>query len=178
MDGGISKVIATPLSDSDIKEYLPTANIIKYSELSKYPTLNDLLPEEKSYCFILYEDSPNKGHWTVVSKPKEGVAEYFDSYGGYVDDPLNWTSKEKRIGLGEGKKLLSALFNKCPEEVVYNKIPYQKSNPEVNDCGRWCVLRTLKMIKGLDLNQFYKYVKDEDKKYVGDKDSLVAQLIP
>lgn len=178
MDGGISKVIATPLSDSDIRDYLPNSNIIKYSELSKYPTLDDLLPEVKSYCFILYEDSPNKGHWTVVSKPEEGVAEYFDSYGGYVDAPLNWTSKDKRIGLGEGTKMLSKLFNRCPENVVYNKIPYQKEDPTVNDCGRWCVLRTLKMLKGLDLNQFYKWVKEEDKKYVGDKDAFVSQMIP
>ena len=178
MDGGISKIIATPLSDSDIREYLPNANIIKYSELSKYPTLDDLLPNVKSYCFILYEDSPNKGHWTVVSKPQEGVAEYFDSYGGYVDAPLKWTPESKRIGLGEGQPMLSKLFNKCKEDVVYNKIAYQKSDPTVNDCGRWCVLRTLKMIKGLNLDQFHQFVKKEDKKYSGDKDGLVAHLIP
>jgi len=178
MDGGIEKTIATPLSDSDIKDYLPNAKIIKYSELGKYPTLNDLLPEVKSFCFILYEDSPNRGHWTVVSKPDEGVVEYFDSYGGYVDEPLNWSSKKERIELGSDRKLLSALFNKCSENVVYNKIAYQKSDPDVNDCGRWCILRTLKMKKGLDLNQFHNYVKEEDKKYTGDKDALVSQLIP
>jgi hypothetical protein len=178
MESEIKKTIATPLSDSDIREYLPNCNIIKYSELSKYPTLNDLLPEVKSFCILLYEDSPNKGHWVVISKPKDDLVEYFDSYGGYVDEPLSWTSKAERIQLGSGKKLLSILFNNCPEQVVYNKIPYQRSDPNVNDCGRWCILRTLKMKKGLDLDQFHKYVKEEDKKYIGDKDAFVAQIVP
>ena len=178
MDGGLRETIATPLSDSDIKEYLPNANIIKYSELSKYPTLSDLLPEVKSFCILLYEDSPNKGHWVVISKPKEDLVEYFDSYGGYVDEPLSWTPKAERIQLGSGKKLLSALFNKCPEQVVYNKIAYQRASPAVNNCGRWCILRILKMLKGLDLNQFHEYVKEEDKKYVGDKDAFVSQIVP
>jgi hypothetical protein len=178
MDGGVSKVIATPLSDSDIHEYLPNCNIIKYSELSKYPTLNDLLPEVKSFCFILYEDSPNKGHWTVVSKPKSGVAEYYDSYGGVPDAPLKWTSKEQRVGLGEGKPLLGNLFNNCPEQVVYNKIHYQNEGQEVNDCGRWCILRTLKMIKGLDLNQFHHFVKVQAKKMKAPFDVVVSKLIP
>ena len=76
MDGGVGHIIATPMSDADIREYLPHAPILKYSELAKYPTLGDLLPEVKSFCILLYEDSPNKGHWVVVSRPVEGVAEY------------------------------------------------------------------------------------------------------
>jgi len=178
MDGGVGQIIATPMSDADIREYLPSAPILKYSELAKYPTLGDLLPEVKSFCILLYEDSPNKGHWVVVSRPVEGVAEYFDSYGGAPDQPLRWTPKDRRIQLGEGRPLLTQLFDKCPEEVVYNKVKYQKDGVEVNDCGRWCVLRTLKMKAGLNLNQFYKWVIEEDKKYPGDKDAFVSQIIP
>jgi hypothetical protein len=178
MDGGVGHIIATPMSDADIREYLPSAPILKYSELAKYPTLGDLLPEVKSFCILLYEDSPNKGHWVVVSRPVEGVAEYFDSYGGAPDQPLSWTPKDRRIQLGEGRPLLTQLFDKCPEEVVYNKVKYQKDGSDVNDCGRWCVLRTLKMKAGLNLNQFYKYVIEEDKKYPGDKDAFVSHLIP
>lgn len=178
MNGGLKKTIATPLSDLDIKEYLPNANVIKYSDLSKYPTLNDLLPDVKSFCILLYEESPNSGHWTAVSKPKEGVVEYFDSYGGYVDAPLKWTPESVRVGLGSDIPLLSKLFNACPETVVYNKIKYQKDGVGVNDCGRWCILRILRMKAGQDLNQFHKWVVKEDKKYKGDKDGLVAQLIP
>jgi hypothetical protein len=178
MDGGVEKTIATPMSDTDIKEYLPNALILKYSELSKYPTLDDLLPHEKDFAMLLYEDSPNKGHWVVVSRPEEGVAEYFDSYGGYVDAPLKWTDKQTRIGLGEGYAMLSKLFKECPEKVVYNKIKYQKDGQNIADCGRWCVLRTLKMKAGYDLNQFHKWVVKKDRKMKGDKDTLVATLIP
>jgi hypothetical protein len=178
MDGGVEKTIATPMSDSDIHEYLPNAPILKYSELRKYATLDDLLPKVKDFAFVLYEDSPNKGHWTVVSKPEEGVVEYFDSYGGYVDSPLKWTDKDTRVGLGEGFAMLSKLFKECPEEVVYNKVKYQKDGEGINDCGRWCVLRTLKMKAGYNLNQFHKWVMKKDKKFKGDKDSLVACLIP
>lgn len=175
---GIKHTVATPMSDADIKEYLPDAPIIRYAELSKYPTLHDLLPNVKDYVFLLYEDSPNRGHWVLVSRPEEGIAEYFDSYGGYVDAPLKWTPEHNRIALGAGQPLLSIMFDKCEEDVVYNKHKYQKDGGHVNDCGRWCVLRALKMKAGLNLQQFYKYVLKEDKQYIGDKDAMVAQLVP
>jgi hypothetical protein len=178
MDGGVGHIIETPMSDADIKEYLPSAPILKYSELAKYPTLGDLLPDVKSYCILLYEDSPNRGHWVVVSRPVEGVAEYFDSYGGAPDEPLSWTPKDRRIQLGAGRPLLTQLFDKCPEEVVYNKVKYQRASEKVNDCGRWCVARILKMKAGMDLKQFHKWVLEEDKKYPGNKDAFVSQLIP
>ena len=178
MDGGIKQTVATPMSDSDIKEYLPEAKILKYSELKEYPTLDDLLPEVKDFVILLYEDSPNTGHWVCISKPREGVAEYFDSYGGYVDAPLKWTPELKRVGLGEAQPYLSRLFDKCPEEVVYNKIKYQKDGGTINNCGRWCVLRILRMKAGQDLNQFHKWVMKQDKKFKGDKDDLTAYLVP
>jgi hypothetical protein len=126
----------------------------------------------------LYEDSPNRGHWVVISRPKEGVAEYFDSYGGQPDAPLKWTPIERRVGLGQGKPYLSMLFDKTPDEVVYNKVKYQRESDKVNNCGRWCVLRILKMKAGMDLNQFHKYVLEEDKKYSGNKDAFVSKIIP
>jgi hypothetical protein len=178
MDGGIAQTIETPMSDADIKEYLPDARIIKYSELHKYPTLEALLPNVHSFCILLYEDSPNTGHWTVVSRPRAGFAEYFDSYGGYPDGPLQWTDKQTRVGLGEGEKMLSQLFKACPDQVVYNKIHYQKDGAGINDCGRWCVWRTLKMKSGMDLNQFHRYVMAEKNKMKLPFDAVVSKIIP
>ena len=177
MSGKIVKEMAVPLSDDDIREFLPHALILRYSELSKYPTLHDLLPDVKSYAILLYEDSPNRGHWVCVSRPKEGIAEYFDSYGGYVDAPLTWTPLERRQQLGSGKPMLSMLFDECPEEVVYNKVKYQKEANGVNNCGRWCVLRILKMLKGLDLKQFHEFVKKESKRLGLTPDKMVTVLI-
>ena len=177
MEIGTAMKIATPMSDADIREYLPNANIIKYSELSKYPTLHDLLPDIKSFAILLYEDSPNKGHWVVVSRPSEGIAEYFDSYGGYVDAPLKWTPLDERATLGAKKPMLSMLFNDCEEEVVYNKIKYQKEGANYNDCGRWVTLRTLKMKAGMDLNEFYRYILKEAKERKATFDEVVAEII-
>lgn len=173
----LTKEMAVPLSDADIREFLPYALILKYSELRKYPTLHALLPDVKSYCILLYEDSPNVGHWVCVSRPKEGIAEYFDSYGGYVDAPLTWTPIERRQQLGSGKPMLSMMFDECPEEVVYNKVKYQKEHNGVNNCGRWCVLRILKMLKGYDLEQFHRFVKNASKQMKLSPDLMVTALI-
>ena len=178
MDGGVAETIATPMSDADIHEYLPEARIIKYSELAKYPELHAVLPQVESFCFLLYEDSPNKGHWVVISRPKEGTAEYFDSYGGQPDAPLRWTPIGRRVGLGEGKPYLSMLLEKSPDEIVYNKVKYQKDGEGVNDCGRWCVLRTLRMKAGEDLNQFHRFIDKEARALKEPYDAVVSKLIP
>lgn len=174
-----------PLSDEDIRRFLPGAKIIKYSELSKYSNLFDLLPDIQSYCFILYEDSVNKGHWTVVCRPSDGVAEYFDSYGGPPDAPLRWTARDRRVGLGEGHPYLSillgdALREEQIESAVYNKICYQKDGGgliQINDCGRHCVLRILKMLEGFDLEQYYKWLKKQCQTLRMDFDAVVSTLI-
>jgi len=177
MDGGIERTIQTPMSDDDIKHYLGFTPVIKYSELKRYNYLDELLPRIESSAVLLYEDSPNTGHWVCISKPKKGVVEYFDSYGGKVDGPLKWTPKQVRIGLGEGEPLLSRLFDKAPEKVVYNKIDYQKQGSGINDCGRFCVLRILKMRKGMDLNQFYAFMKDQARQMKSNYDVVVSTLI-
>ena len=51
------KLIHKALSDSDIRKILGhTTKIIKYSELSQFTDLDELLPNPTDYCIILYED--------------------------------------------------------------------------------------------------------------------------
>ena len=83
----LKKIKAKPMSDSDIHYYYPKAKIIKYSELKKYNNIEDLLPTIPDFVFILYEDSPENGHWTTTTRTKEGI-NYFDSFGKRVDNPL------------------------------------------------------------------------------------------
>ena len=65
----IIKLIATPLGDDDIRKILGNeTKIIKYSELSKFNDLDELLPNEKDYCIILYEHKLNEGHWVAILK--------------------------------------------------------------------------------------------------------------
>ena len=166
-----------PFSDADIRDFLPDAQILKYSDLNRYSTLENLLPRVKSYFLLLYLESPNAGHWVLVSRPEQNQVEYFDSYGGYPDSPLLWTSPEKREKLGTGEPYLSMLFRQYPGKVVFNKVKYQKQEPGISNCGRWCVLRALKMKAGMNLSQFHEYVKRESKKADLPWDLWVTKLI-
>jgi hypothetical protein len=70
------------------------------------------------------------------------------------------------------------MFRDCPEEVVYNKIKYQKDGQHINDCGRFVILRTLKMIKGLDLEQFHAFMNAERRRLRLDYDGVASTLVP
>lgn len=172
--------VGEALSDADIRRLLPGAKILKYSDLSRVSSLFDLLPKVSSYVFILYEDSVNRGHWTLVSRPADGVAEYFDSYGGPPDAPLRWTAKERRSALGERQPYLSILLEDALREglvssVVYNKRKYQSESQAVADCGRWCVLRAREL--DLDLDEFSAFVTRECRRLRMNPDECVTTLI-
>jgi hypothetical protein len=47
------KELEKMLSDKDFERYLGDNCIIKYSELDNYATINDLLPNDKSFKVIL-----------------------------------------------------------------------------------------------------------------------------
>ena len=72
--------------------------IIKYSELSEFNELNELLPNEKDSCVILYEDSLDHGHWVALSK-YNGIFELFESYGMSPDGELHWLNLEEEANL-------------------------------------------------------------------------------
>ena len=178
------KIIQQPMGDDDIRYYLPSAKILKYSDLSKYPIIDDLLPKDKDFCFILYQDSPNIGHWTCITRQiggnKKPIISYFDSYGGKPDNPLNWVPRDINIKLHQDKKMLSRLFDKTPYKVVYNPIKYQSEdeNKDINSCGRHATF----FIKNLmdcnrDLSEYYNLM-DKIKKESGNTyDEIVSQLI-
>lgn len=172
-------IIEQPMGDDDIKSYLPNAKIIKYSELSKYKSIDELLPKDKDFCFILYEDSPNKGHWTTVMKYSPMI-EYFDSYGGKVDNPLNWMPKSVNVKLKQDKKLLSKLFDKSNYKIIYNPVDYQEDNASknINTCGRHATFR-VKNLTDCDRNleQYYKLMSDIKNESGNTYDEIVSHLI-
>lgn len=173
----LKEVVATPLGDDDIRLFIPNANIIKYSELERYPTVEALLPIFNPYVFVLYEDSPNQGHWTCLLRYKNTV-EFFDSYGGYPDSQQKWVDHETRVKLGAGRPLLTELLEDCREKVVYNPVQYQKDGSHINDCGRHCVLRILlNKKKGFDLADYNQFLKDCARKWGMDYDGVVSALI-
>jgi len=177
----LQEIIAEPLDDNEIHHYLPNCKILKYSQLSKYQSINQLLPMDTDFCIILYEDSYNQGHWTALmryNKGKTGTIEFFDPYGNLFDKQLNWTPLETRKELGEGRKLLTPLLDCCTQKVIYNPIKYQKDGSSINDCGRHCVYRVLCLIKkNMDLEQYFKHIKEIEKQTGYDADGIVSSQI-
>jgi len=177
----LQEVIADPLDDSEIRKYLPDAKIIKYNQLSRYNMLTQLLPQETDYVIILYEDSPNSGHWVCLlryNKGPKGTFEFFDPYGNTPDKQLTWTSRQNRQKLGQGRKLLTPLLNCAVQDVVYNPIKYQQDGGEINDCGRHCVFRIKCLLdKGMDLDAYFEYMKQLENKLQLPADGIVSTQI-
>jgi hypothetical protein len=181
----INELISEPMGDDDLKVYFPDAKIIKYSDLENYETIEDLLPSDKSFCFLLYEQSPRVGHWCLVARynfANKDFVEYFDSYGNRPDDPLNWNDKKTNEMLDQDEKYLTKLLKKTKSEVIYNNVPYQEYsiNTDIASCGRHCCLRNL-FIQSQDvppiLTFYYDFISELSKKTDLTYDELVSNFI-
>jgi len=173
----VNKVIQVPLSDDIIHKYLPKAKIIKYAELAKYRTIEELLSNNKAYVIILLEDSPNKGHWLALARYNNKII-FFDPYGGKIDSQLNWNSQQTQQALGQSQPLLSNLCNNTNMDVIYNPVDYQKESQDVNTCGRHVCFFIMNMLKyDRDLNQYYKMMQKLKKQTGMNYDQIVAAYI-
>jgi hypothetical protein len=130
----------SPLSDSDVRKWLPNCKILEYDWLEDYETIDDLLPNDTDYCIILYEREDHIGHWICVMKKNKKI-EHFDSFGLKPDKALLWINKQKRKELNCFVPYLSQLYEKSAYKIVWNKHQYQSN--DANTCGRWCILRIL-----------------------------------
>jgi hypothetical protein len=164
------------LGDNIIRKYLPNARIIKYSELKNFNNIEDLLPNEQSYCILLYESQPNSGHWTAIMRIDDNI-EYFDSYGNKPDLPLTW-SKNINASLGQSIPYLSQLLNKTNRNVFYNDFQYQKENRDIATCGRHCIFRILCLTKNYyNLKQYCNFIKGLKYKSNESYDDIVSYMI-
>ena len=112
----VIRLIHKALSDDDIGTILGAdAKTIRYSELSHISDLDELLTKDLDYCIILYEDRPDRGHWTALSR-YNGIYEHFDSYGNKPDKSLEWVNLKMRRRLNEATPYLTDLLQK---ESVY-----------------------------------------------------------
>ena len=50
------------MGSEDILYYFPNAKITTYADLHQYKSIQELLPEDEDFVFILYEESPREGH--------------------------------------------------------------------------------------------------------------------
>lgn len=175
--------ITTPLSDDDLKYYLGTdikKQIITFSDLDNYESIDDLLPKDRSYKIILIEEEKNRGHWVAIMR-YDKVIEYFNSYGTKPTNDLNFVGQIKNKLLGQSKDLIKSLLDNALHKgykVIYNTKKFQKLGPNINTCGRHICCRLVAMTKLFyDLQEYINYIDQFKKKYNVDSDQVVAIII-
>jgi hypothetical protein len=181
---GLQETKEEPMTDEDIKKYCPDCKILKYVDLKKYKKMSDILKDGES-AFILFQDSPNSGHWCLESRytDEDGQQwnEHFDSYGIFPDNELSFVGKGKREKLGIDSKFLTKLLkNDQPEiKTVYSYKKYQDMKPGSSTCGRWACLRRQKILDGLNLPEFKNFIEEQKKELdLKNNDDVVSTLVP
>ena len=174
----LKRIIKDPMGSEDIFFYFPHAKITTYADLEAYKSIQQLLPEQEDFVFILYEESSREGHWVCLTRDIHNSINYFDSYGGKEDKPLSWSSITERKKLNMRIPYLSNLLDKTPEQVYYNDEDYQKDGFDINTCGRHCCYYILNMIQNdTSLLDYHKHITSLKKKYKMTYDEVVATFI-
>lgn len=168
-------------------------NVVKFSELKGYETLDDLF-EPKSMgmkyepvddVLILYEMQPNSGHWCTLKRimPK-GHSEYYDyhfldPYGEIIDSQRNHVPPDFRLKSGQSTPLILKKMHEQLEgngrtgllNIHYNDKVLQ--GPKTSTCGRYAGL----FIKfDTTVENFAKQLKAMAKKKKMSVDDLVIRL--
>jgi len=175
----VEEVIEEPMDDGDIRSYFPNAKILRYSSLSKMSSIEQLLPKDKSYAFLLYEDSPGSGHWVAVMRYGKTI-EFFCSYGSKIDGPLRWYNPKDNAMLGQSKPYLSLLLKKAEKkfEAIHNPVAFQSSKHGVATCGAWDVMRVNQLVNhNQDLREFADYMEQIKKETGLTYDEIVANYV-
>ena len=178
----LQQQIKEEITDSDLTRYFGKRdfkNILKYSELINYNSIQQLLPRKKSWKIILIEDEYNSGHWTLLLRYNNTI-EWFNSYGTFPSAELDFISHQKKAILNQDVKHLNVLLTKALPKfrIIYNKRKLQQLEDGTNTCGKWVILRIIMMEKyNMDLNQFIQFIDKLKKQFKLSSDELVTLLI-
>jgi hypothetical protein len=160
------------LSNYDILNLLKgRVNIVLYPDLHKYKHIDDVLGKHNA-CILLFEAKPHYGHWCAIFKNKKKELEFFNSYGGYPDDSLNYIPLHFAEVSNQLVPYLSILMHNSPYELFYNEFAFQKHNKNTKTCGRHCVFRI--MNKHVDIYEYKRILDNLCKKYKTDYDGVVT----
>ena len=162
------------LTNTDITNALGVDDsyIVKYSDLTKYETLEDLF-QEREFMAILIEEAKRSGHWVVMVK-KNGIYLYNNSYGFKPDEDLDIIGRIKNKILGNTRNSIKHLQENSDAKLIYNKVLMQGKTSSV--CGRY-VITFVRCILNEDMNmsQFQDYMLQQ-KKFYGFYDKAVLAL--
>jgi mRNA-degrading endonuclease YafQ of YafQ-DinJ toxin-antitoxin module len=129
------------LSDKEVLKLIDgKANLILYPDLIQYDNIDEILAPYGA-CIILFEAKPKYGHWCCLFKQNEKLLEFFNPYGGYPDDSLEYIPMHFRLISNQYYPYLSSLMYKSPYELSYNEHKFQKHNKDIKTCGRHAAVR-------------------------------------
>jgi hypothetical protein len=180
----LAAIMDDPIDDAEMKTYIgQDAKILKYSALKNFKHVDELMPNATDFIVLLYETSPNEGHWVSVLKYPErfgrSTLEYFDPYAHALDEPLNWNTPSVNKQLGVASPYLSLLMNSSGHKLLQNNIKFQHDSPKIETCGRHTIYRILKLfhhgLKQREYNDHMRLLKtrNENKTY----DEIVSSII-
>lgn len=146
------------LSNTDLIRLVDgKAKVVIYNQLYKFRTLDELL-EPYGAVFLLYLFKPSYGHWCAVIRRTPKIVEFFDSYGGPPDEPLDYIDEKFKKKTNQDYPYLSKLLWESPYSIEYNDYDFQKRGNNIKTCGRFAALRVI--FRNLTLNKFAKIFDD------------------
>ncbi len=162
------------LSDKNIFKILKGKfKLVLYPDLINYDSIDDVLGPHEA-CVLLFEAKKNYGHWCCLWKLNPNTVSFFNSYGGYPDDSLEYIPLHFAETSNQDEPYLSILLDKSPYELTYNEHAYQKKNEKIRTCGRHVCVRLI--CRNLTDEEYYDYVKYFTEKYDIDPDEFVTLL--
>jgi hypothetical protein len=151
--------------------------IIKYSQLKDYTSLQELLPLPFDYKIILLETNRNTGHWVAILR-LGGVIECFNSYGIGIDNEWAFIPDSIERLLGQSTRYLTKLIKKSEGfTVISNKYKFQSKSDDVATCARWCILRIETAKMGYGLKEFVKMIEQQEAETDMPADILVLDYV-
>lgn len=135
------------------------AKLMIYKDIHKYDTVEELFGDNDA-IFILYETSPNVGHWTLLFRINNKI-EFYDSYNYRPDAQFEFIDEDFKRNRNMNYPYLIKLLLDYAErggEVHYNEFKLQREGGNIATCGRHCLIRL--MWRGLPIKQYYHLLKD------------------
>lgn len=162
------------LSDKDIFKLLDGKyKLVLYPDLIKYTDIDQVLGKYGA-CVLLFEARPNYGHWCCLWKLDKNTVSFFNSYGGYPDDSLEYIPEHFAQESNQNKPYLSILLDKCPYDLTYNEYAYQKKGKNIRTCGRHVCVRLF--CRNLGDDEYHDLIMHFVKKYNINPDEVVTLL--
>jgi len=151
------------LNGLEIKLLNPDAKILKYPDLYKYDSVEEIFGDKRKVIILYLMINDSVGHWTTLFLNQDGI-NFFDPYGVPPDFEFELLSKRKRTQLDQEQDYLLQMLS--PHKVIFNNITYQEQGTMT--CG--CFVSHRLNHSHLNDPQYFSIFADSNKR----PDNLVA----